>query len=149
MGMGDMDMSKMSQEMIDQMVASVTALPNDQRKTMMKDRMTMIMEMPDEKMKMQALKMMNRALHKLSDQDLMKMLRTRLDLLYEMSQMMREKALMSIEANKAILMQIPEKDMMREAGIMKKLIQELPTDRRTVIESMMREAKCTACLVNP
>jgi len=66
-----------------------------------------------------------------------------------MSGMMREKALMSIEANKEILMQIPEKDMMREAETMKKLIQQLPSEKRSTIESLMREAKCTACLVNP
>lgn len=139
----------MDQKAIDEMVKSVASLPDSDRKTMMKDRMTGIMEMSDEAMKMQILKMMNRALHKLSDKDLEKILTTRLELLYEMSQMMREKALMSIEANKEILMQIPEKDMMREAGTMKKLIQQLLGERRSVIESLMREAKCIACLVNP
>lgn len=144
-----MDMSKMDQKMIDEMVKSVASLPDSDRKTMMKDRMTTIMEIPDEAMRMQMLKMMNQALHKLSNGELEKMLRTRLELLYEMSQMMREKALMSIDTNKTILMQIPEKDMVRESGSMKKLIQGLPTERRAVIESLMREARCMACLVNP
>lgn len=84
----------MSQAATNQMVASVAALPDADRKTMM-----------------------NKALHALSDQNLEKILKTRLELLYEMSQMMREKALMSIEANKAIPMRVHEKDMMREAGL--------------------------------
>lgn len=120
---------------MEDMVRSLAALPDEQRRTMLRDRLDLFYEQPEGERK-RGMEAMVRALEALSPEDRQKLVRSRLECLCEFPATKRE-ALM--RTHMAVLQAVPEATRMVDMGAMKAAIPTLsPANQATIREAMAK-----------
>ena len=116
------------------MVKALAGMPEEQRETMMRERLTMFAEMPDAERR-QAMGAMVAAADTLDDDGKRKLIKSRTALLADFPEGQR-KALMMTHMD--IMKTKPQQQMMAEMQLVQSIVPELSASQRQVIEQAMK-----------
>lgn len=117
------------------MVTALAGMPDDQRRTMMTERLEMFAEMEDADRE-GAMGQMMEAVGTLPDGDQRKLIKTRTEVLADLPEASREKLM---GTHMKLMMAMPQEGMMAEMETIKSIVPEL-TDRRQAVVMKMMEA---------
>jgi len=116
------------------MAAALASMPEDQRKTMLRERLLMFAEMPDER-RAEAMRQMMESVSVLPRQDIRKLFKTRFDILFELPESTRMKLM---QTHMALLQQMGMDKMRDEMQLVQELMPELSMATRQGVEQMMK-----------
>ena len=116
------------------MAKALAGMPDEQRETMMRERLTMFAEMPDAERR-GAMGAMVDAVGTLDDDSKRKLIKTRTALLADFPEGQRKTLMMT---HMDILKTKPQQQMMAEMQLVQSIIPELSASQRQVIEQAMK-----------
>jgi uncharacterized protein DUF3106 len=115
------------------MVTALASMPDEERRTMMTDRLTMFAEMPDADRE-GAMRQMMEAVGALSSDGQRTMIKARTEVLADLPDATRQKLM---GTHMMIMMAMPPERMMAEMETVKSIVPQLTKERRAIAMKMM------------